>query len=486
MSEVWIIEGGRVLDPSTGEDEVRDVVVVDRVFAKDAPQGVTPLRVDARGKWVMPGLIDVHAHFREGCSGTLQEVGRRRPRLAAQPTRLGGDAVALPTRVVRLAEDAVALPVLAETLESGAQAAARGGFTQVVTMPNTQPPRDTPERIIAEREASARLPVEIWPSGCCTVGRAGEHVAPIRAMHIAGARAVTDDGTMVFRDDVMEEVMREAAALDIVVMDHAVMQGVGRRRPRLAAQPTRLGGDAVALPFDGVIRDCEIARRYGLTIFPAEAEIMAVERDIALAKKTGCRVHLQHLSCAKSVQLLAEARREGISITGEVTPHHLALTTEDIPDNDATWKMNPPLGTPDDAAALRAAVKDGIITICATDHAPHSAATKAGGFTTGAFGVIGLETAVGASMKALIEEEGVPLMTWLRCWTIAPAALLRLPAPSFVPGARADLCIVAPEHWRFDRSHIASKSHNSPFIGRTLFGRVTATMRGGCMTNCTG
>ena len=419
MGETLIIAGGRVLDPATGEDEVRDVIVSGRVFAKDVPHGASPLRYDARGKWVMPGLIDVHAHFRE--PGHIE----------------------------------------AETLLSGAQAAAHGGFTQIVTMPNTQPPRDAPERIAAERDVSSRLPVELWPAGCCTVGRAGEQPAPLRALYVAGARAVTDDGATVARDDVMEQVMREAAALDIVVMDHAVNPAIAQ---------------------NGIIRDCAVARRHALAVFPAEAEVKAVERDIALAKKTGCRLHLQHLSCKQSVALLAKARREGVAVTGEATPHHLALSTEDIPGDDAAWKMNPPLGTPEDVAALRAAVKDGVITICATDHAPHGAAAKAGGFATGAFGVIGLETAVGASMKALMEEGSVSLLQWVACWTTAPAALLKLPTPSLAPGNRADATIVAPEHYRFDRSMIASKSCNTPFLNRELFGRVTATLRGGVFT----
>jgi len=415
--DVLIIEGGRVLDPAGGRDEKGDVIVADGLIVADVPaQARTIRRYDADGLWVVPGLLDLHVHFREP----------------------GGEA--------------------SETLASGAATAARSGFTRVVTMPNTRPPMDDPALIRQHLAASAHLPVDILPSACCTSRRAGGEIADLAALKAAGASAFTDDGSMVADDAVMLQVMQTAAALDMVVMEHAVV-------PELAGA--------------GVVRDSPVARSAGLPVFPPEAEVEAVARDIRLVRQTGCRLHIQHLSCAGAIDLIRAARREGLPVSAEVTPHHLMLAAEDIPADDANWKMNPPLGTRADVAALRVAVAEGVITCCATDHAPHAAPLKAGGFRGTMFGVLGLETAIGASLRALVVETGISPLVWVATWTTAPAAIIGLTPPSLRPGTRADICLIRPGTWTFGAEDIFSKSRNTPFIGQRLEGRCVATLRAG-------
>ncbi|MBR4652611.1 MAG: dihydroorotase [Kiritimatiellae bacterium] len=311
----------------------------------------------------VPGLVDVHVHFRD----------------PGQPE--------------------------AETRATGAAAAAAGGFTAVVTMPNTSPAGDSPAWV-REQIEDASLPVAIWPSACITKGRLGREVADLEALAAAGAVAFTDDGSFVEDAHVMESAMRRAEKLGIPVMQHAVV-------------PALLAG--------GVLRDCAVARRFGLPTMPPEAETEAVRRDIALVRTTGCRLHVQHVSCAGTVELIRAARREGLPVTGEATPHHLLFSCDDIPADDANWKMAPPLGSREDVAAIREGVKDGTLGMFATDHAPHSAAKKAGGFRSGANGIIGLETAVAATWQAMVVEEGMSPLEWTRRWTTGPAALVGKP-----------------------------------------------------------
>ena len=407
----WRINGARILDPASGVDAIGDVCAAYGKITETLPQGVEVLEFDGKGMIVMPGLIDLHVHFREP----------------------GGEA--------------------AETLATGSSAAYKGGFSTLVTMPNTKPPVDTPEAV--RYQASARIfplkGLRILPSACCTIGRAGREVADLEALVAAGASAFTDDGSMVADDAVMEAVMRRAAKLGKVVMDHAVV-------PAIAGA--------------GVIRRCAVSDRFGLAVFPDEAETAAVARDIALCRRTGCAVHIQHLSCAGSVELIRQAQREGLPVSAEATPHHLMLAAEDIPGDDANWKMNPPLGTLADLHALRQAVLEGVISCFATDHAPHEAALKAKGFASAPFGVIGLETALPATWTAMVVEEGMAPLEWARRWLGGPAKILGIETPSFKPGASACTTMFYNEPWTVREEDIISKSHNSPFIGRTLAGSV--------------
>jgi len=235
---------------------------------------------------------------------------------------------------------------------------------------------------------------------------------------------------------------------------------------------------------NGVIRDCPIARRFSLPVFPPEAETAAVARDIRLCRETGCATHIQHLSCAGSVTAIRAARAEGLPVTGEASPHHLALAAEDIPLDDGNYRMNPPLGTRDDVRAIRDGVLDGTLTLFATDHAPHASETKSKGFLKAPFGVIGLETAIGVTWQVMVEEEHMPLLDWVSRWTVGPAALLGCPAPALAPGSLADLVLIDPRTpGRVEPEHFKSLSRNTPFAGWTLRARPVLTICEGRTTH---
>ncbi len=324
----------------------------------------------------------------------------------------------------------------AETRATGAAAAAAGGFVCVTTMPNTSPAGDSAQWI-REQIEDASLPVRIAPAACITRGRLGREVADLERLAEAGAVAFTDDGSFVSDAGVMREAMRRAAALGRPVMQHAVV-------------PSLLAG--------GVIRDCRVARELGLPVMPPEAEVEAVRRDIALCRETGCALHIQHVSCAGTVDLLREARREGLPVTGEATPHHLLFSCDDIPGDDPSWKMAPPLGSREDRAAIREAVADGTIGILATDHAPHAAEAKRGGFAAAANGIIGLETAVAITYHVMVEEEGMPADEWAKRWTDGPAHLIgEEPDGETVIDLQANRAV--------DPASFRSLSRNMPYAG---------------------
>lgn len=295
----------------------------------------------------------------------------------------------------------------AETTASGLAAASRGGFAGVVTMPNTSPACDSPERIryqLAEAgKAGART--VLLPSACISRGRLGHEVADLEALADAGAAFFTDDGSYVADDKVMEEAMRRAADLNMVVCQHAM-------------DPVVLAG--------GVIRDCALARKLNLPVISPATETTAIRRDLSLCRETGCRLHVQHISTAEGVQLVREAQGEGLPVTAEAMPHHLLLSCDDLTVDDANFKMAPPLGNHEDRAELRRAVKDGVLMF-ATDHAPHPAETKSKGFAVSANGIIGLEVAVPITYHVMVEEEGMSVDAWARAWHDLPRCIL---APS--------------------------------------------------------
>ena len=324
----------------------------------------------------------------------------------------------------------------AETRAPGTAAAAAGGFVCVTTMPNTTPAGDSVAWLREQIEDDS-LPVRIAPAACITRGRLGREVADLERLADAGAVAFTDDGSFVSDRNVMREAMRRAAALGRPVMQHAVVPSLLR---------------------DGVIRDCRVARAFRLPVMPPDAEVEAVRRDIGLCRETGCSLHIQHISCAGTVDLIREARREGLPVTGEATPHHLLFSCDDIPDNDANWKMAPPLGNQEDRAAIRAAVKDGTLGILATDHAPHPAAAKRGGFVGSANGIVGLETAVAITYKVLVEDEGMDVNEWAKRWTEGPARLIgEEPDGETVIDLQANRTV--------DPSSFMSLSRNMPYAG---------------------
>ena len=349
-----------------------------------------------------PGFVDVHVHFRDP-----------------------GDPEA-------------------ETTASGLAAARRGGFAAVVTMPNTNPACDSPELIKYQRDAArtAGGDVVLMPSACITKGRAGREVADLEALAEAGAAFFTDDGSYVADDKVMEEAMRRAAALGMCVCDHAM-------------DPKEQAG--------GVIRDCEIARVRHLPVIPVSTETTAIRRDISICRVTGCRLHIQHISTADGVSLVRDAQKEGLPVTAEATPHHLLLSCDEIPRDDANYKMAPPLGNDEDRAELRRAVKDGVLMF-ATDHAPHPAAKKSLGFAASANGIIGLETAVPLTWMAMVEEEGMDPGAWAAAWWKMPRSILSPRAAARLDGARQT--VVEVGEWRVvEVGKFASRSRNCPYDG---------------------
>lgn len=415
----FLIQHARVVDPAVRRDEMVDLFVADGLLLpvpNRLPSGTR--RIDAHGLVAAPGFLDLHVHFRDP----------------------GAPA--------------------AETLASGSRAAAAGGFTHVVTMPNTVPSCDRPEHVRLQMDRA--LPVRILPSACITAGRLGREVADLEALADAGAVAFTDDGAMVADVAVMADALRRAKKLGRVVMDHAVL-------PALAG--------------NGVIRACAAAQRYHLPVFPPEAEVAAVEQDIRLCRETGAAIHIQHVSCAGSVAAIRAARRAGLPVSGEASPHHLAIAAEDIDADNGNLRMNPPLGSREDLRILREAVLDGTLAAFATDHAPHAPETKSRGFLQSPSGVIGLETAAAVTYALMVGVEGMPLIEWVAHWTTGPAAILGLPPPALSEGRPASLALFdVRTPWRVNPAQFQSLSRNCPFADWTLHGRAMLTICEGRVT----
>ena len=332
----------------------------------------------------------------------------------------------------------------AETTASGLEAARRGGFAAVVTMPNTTPACDSPEWMDYQRKAAqcAGAGTLLLPSACITKGRLGREVADLESLAEAGAAFFTDDGSYVADDKVMEEAMRRAAALGMCICEHAM-------------DPKEVK--------DGVIRDCNLARTHHLPIIPVSAETMAIRRDLAICRVTGCRLHIQHISTAEGVALVRDAQKEGLPVTAEATPHHLLLSCEEIPRDDANYKMAPPLGNNEDRAELRRAVKDGVLMF-ATDHAPHPAAKKALGFAGSANGIIGLETAIPLTWATMVEGEGMSPDDWARAWWKMSRGILSPRAAARLDDARQTVVEIG-ERRVIDIAKFASLSRNCPYDG---------------------
>ena len=332
----------------------------------------------------------------------------------------------------------------AETTASGLEAARRGGFAAVVTMPNTTPACDSLEWMDYQREAArnAGAGTILLPSACITKGRLGREVADLEALAEAGAAFFTDDGSYVADDKVMEEAMRRTAALGMCICEHAM-------------DPKEVG--------NGVIRDCELARTHHLPIIPVSAETVAIRRDLAICRVTGCRLHIQHISTAEGVSLVRDAQKEGLPVTAEATPHHLLLSCEEIPRDDANYKMAPPLGNNEDRAELRRAVKDGVLMF-ATDHAPHPAAKKALGFAGSANGIVGLEAAIPLTWVTMVEGEGMSPDAWAQAWWKMPRGILSPRAAARLDDAR-ETVIDVDERRVIDIAKFASLSRNCPYDG---------------------
>ncbi len=455
MTDSLALRGGRVIDPANGLDAVADVLFMDgRVAAVGPDAGREAAQaIDARGLVVCPGFVDVHCHLRE-------------PGFEHK-----------------------------ETIASGTLAAGRGGFTTVCAMPNTEPPIDTAAAVeFVLRTAQAQGAVRVLPIACVSRGRAGRELADLAELAEAGAVAFSDDGSPVADAHLMRRALEYASMLGLPIIDHC-------EEPSLAA--------------GGVMHEGWVAARLGLRGVPAAAEEAVVARDIALAELTGSHapagarlgVHIAHVSAAGSVDLIRRAKARGVPVTAEVTPHHLTLTHEavllgpgEVPGGlayDTNAKVNPPLRTPEDPAACLEGLLDGAIDCIATDHAPHAVEDKLCEFDQAAFGISGLETALGLCMS-LVHDVGaprrvgapLPLPRLIEALTIGPVRALGLDRPfdsargrlleglgTLSPGAPGDVALIDPEaDWTVEPERLASKGKNTPLAGRRLRGRVVATL----------
>ncbi len=422
MSARFVFEGGRVLDPAAGVDDVRDVVVAGGlIVGPEAAEGAE--RIDARGLVIAPGLVDLHTHLREP-----------------------GDEHK-------------------ETVATGTRAAAVGGYTAVAAMANTQPVADNAAVIQAVRELAAAAGLcDVYPVGAITKGLQGEQLAEMGEMVEAGVRVFSDDGHPVPTARLLRNALLYVKAFgdDVVLAEHA-------------EDPSLVEG--------GHMHEGVLSAALGLAGRPAEAEEIVVARDLALARATGGRIHLCHLSSAGSVELVRRARSEGIRVTAEVTPHHLTFTDEDLNTYDANLKVNPPLRSAEDRDALRAGLADGTIDAVATDHAPHAIEEKEAEFDRAPPGTIGLETALGVILTELVHPGHLPLSRALDALSPAPARILGASdhGGPIEPGRPANLVVFDPDAGWVVEAPFASKGRNSAFLGRRLRGRVTHTVFRGAL-----
>ena len=419
-----LIEGGRVIDPANTVDAVLDVLIEDgRIAAVGPPRSARdaapPDRVlDARGKVVCPGFVDLHVH--------LREPGR---------------------------EDK-------ETIATGTRAAARGGFTSVCCMPNTHPVNDNQsvtEFILdrAKREGS----VNVFPVGAVTKGQQGEELAEIGELVRAGCVAISDDGKPVMNAEVMRRALEYAGMFGIPVVQHA---------------------EDLHLTGKGVMHEGLVSTELGLRGIPAASEAVIVARDLLLAELAGSHYHVAHITTAEAVRLVRDAKAKGLKVTCEVCPHHFALSDDAVRSFNTNAKMSPPLRSTRHVEAIKAALRDGTIDAIATDHAPHTLQEKEQEFDYAPNGIIGLETAFGLTVTMLVEAEVLSLSQAIARLTCEPARVFSLPKGTLSVGADADVTIVDPtREWVVDVKSFASKSRNSPFHGWKLRGEVLATIVGG-------
>ena len=412
-----IIKNGRIIDPANGVDEIRDLFVTNGIITEQAPPDAEI--IDAIGLIVSPGLIDLHVHFRE--PGQSHK----------------------------------------ETIASGARAAAAGGFTTVICMPNTTPSVDTPETVTwIQQEAAAKACINVFTTGALSQNIAGHELAPLETLAAAGVVAFTDDGRCIQDLDLMREAVMRVRALGLPIMEHCQDE---------------------ALTPNSIMHEGEWSKRLGLAGWPREAEEVIVARDILLAEETGQPIHCQHISSKGSIRLLREARARGVLISGEASPHHITLTDEGLKNLDTNFKVNPPLRTQEDIDAIIAGIADGTISILASDHAPHAAIEKEKPIEQAPFGMLGLETELAVFLTVLFhQKKALSLSQLLEKLTINPARLLNLDRGTLSLGAPGDITLIDPNvEWTYDKETSFSLSRNTPFHGYHLQGRAVRTIVGG-------
>ncbi len=414
-----VIKNGRVIDPASGTDRVADVLIEEGRIAGVAP-GLSAAGAEvfeAGGMVVAPGFIDMHVH--------LREPGFEH----------------------------------AETIESGSRAAAAGGFTSICCMPNTKPVNDsaTVTSYIVER-ARTRAVVNVFPIGAITKGSAGEELAAIGAMKAAGAVAISDDGQPVSSSLVMRRAMEFARSYDVPVIDHC---------------------EDLSLSGGGDMHEGAQSVRWGLRGIPSAAEDTMVARDLLLAEMTGARCHIAHVSTRNAVAMVAYARRSGVRVTCEATPHHFTLADCDMAPYDSNYKMKPPLRSRADCAAVIEGLASGAIQAIATDHAPHAGSEKMQEFERCPFGIIGLETAVALAL-GLVHSGKITLNRMVELFTTGPESVMRLGRGTLAIGGPGDVTIFSADHeWSYDVNQSYSRSRNTPFDGIVFRGGPMATVVGG-------
>jgi dihydroorotase len=417
-----LLKGGRLIDPVSGRDETLDIHIADGRIERIGKSLTVPSAqvIDARGKIIAPGFLDMHVHLRE-------------PGFEYK-----------------------------ETILTGCTAAAAGGYTGVCCMPNTKPAIDD-ESVIRTIQSKARAAlnglVDVYPVAAVTAGRKGEHLAPLAELSAAGAVAFTDDGDPVHDAEIMRRALEYSSMFGKPIIQHA------------QDMPMTKGG---------VMNEGFTATSLGLPGMPSAAEDIMIARDIRLAQFTGGQYHVAHMSTAGGVDLVRQAKTKGLRVTCEVTPHHIALTDEVVRSYNTNTKMNPPLRTKDDVEALKQGLKDGTVDVIATDHAPHSFDEKEVEYQAAPFGIVGLETAVGLAITELLLKNVLSLFQIVEKFAVNPRRLLHLPDIKITEGETANLTVIDPAvEWIVDPQAFKSRSKNTPFGGFRLTGKAVGVFNNG-------
>lgn len=415
-----LIKNGRIINPADGMDKVSDMLVEDGIV-KEISQNINTSAdkvIDANKMWVTPGFIDLHVHLRE-------------PGFEHK-----------------------------ETIATGSRAAAAGGYTTVCCMPNTKPVTDSIEVVEYIRiEAEKNGVVNVLPIGAITKGQEGNELADIEGMYKAGICAISEDGKSVMNAQLLKEAMIKAKELNIPVLSHC---------------------EDKSLVKGGCMNEGAHCDSLGLKGISNDSEDVIVARDIVLAESTGAKLHLCHMSTKGSIELLNEAKKRGVNVTGEITPHHFTLSDEAVDGKDTNTKMNPPLRSKDDVEAMRKALKDGIADTISTDHAPHSAEEKAKDYQAAPFGIVGSETSFALSNSVLVEEGYLTPSALIEKMSYNPAKILGIDKGDISVGKVADITITNPEKvFKIDKEKFYSKGKNTPFDGYEVKGSVEYTIVGG-------
>lgn len=412
-----LIQNGRIINPNDRSERRADLLVRDGVIAEisESVCAEADRVIDAAGAYCMPGFIDMHVHLRD-------------PGLTYK-----------------------------EDIATGGAAAVHGGFTTIVAMPNTKPVADCPEVIRYVQEKAAQVTkAHVLQVGSVTRGMEGSELSDIRGMAAAGCICLSEDGKSVMNADLYRDAMRIAAEEHMTVLAHC---------------------EDINLVHGGVLNADVRAEELGMPGITNAVEDVIVARDILLAKETGCRLHLCHCSTADSVKMVQMAKADGVSVTAEVCPHHFSMSSEEIPGDDANYKMNPPLRTAADVEALKKGLSQDVMDVIATDHAPHGAEEKAQSILKAPFGIVGLETAAALTYTHLVKPGLLTVMQMAEKMSYQPAKILGLNKGVVEEGAPADLVIFDPDReWVIDPEEFFSKGKNTPFAGKTVYGKVTATI----------